>query len=149
MIVIKRTNNQDDDFRQLVAQLDAYLAKTDGDEHGFYNQYNGLDGIKCAVVAYIDGTPVGCGAFKQYNKSTVEVKRMYSAPDRRGQGIGRKILQELEDWAAKLGYERVVLETGKRQTEAVRFYPSLGYTAIENYGQYQGMDNSLCFSKQL
>ena len=149
MIELRRTDNTNLDFRNLVRELDAYLTVTDQEEHAFYDQYNGLEGINHVVVAYKNGTAVACGAFKKYADTTVEVKRMYTAPVARGRGLAGSVLRELETWAAELGYTRAVLETGKRQVAAMAFYPRLGYSVIESYGPYLGMDNSVCFGKGL
>src|SRR3954464_8084420 len=96
---LKRTSSDDSDFRNLVRLLDAELAIRDGSEHTFYAQFNKLDAIKHAVVYYNDDVVVGCGAFKEYDKSTVEIKRMFVHPDFRGKGIGAVVLTELEHWA--------------------------------------------------
>jgi putative acetyltransferase len=56
---------------------------------------------------------------------------------------------ELEAWAAELSYEKCVLETGKKQVEAIGLYQKNGYQKIPNYGQYIGVENSLCFEKKL
>lgn len=144
-----RTNSDNPDFRQLVTLLDAYLAEMDGDEHAFYHQYNHIDTLKQVVVAYADGKPAGCGAIKPFSDAEMEVKRMYVLPEFRGQGIAKGILTELENWAAALGYSSCVLETGKRQVEAVGLYPKCGYEVTPNYGQYIGMDNSVCMKKAL
>ena len=79
----------------------------------------------------------------------MEIKRMYTSPGSRGTGIATKILTELEVWATELSYERCVLETGKRQPEAIRLYTKSGYQQIPNYGQYVGIENSICFEKEL
>lgn len=149
MINIIRTDSNNPDFRSLVKQLDAYLAEKDGDEHSFYDQYNKVDMIKWVVVAYENNVPAGCGAIKEFSDASVEVKRMYTLPELRGKGIASLILKELENWAAELGYGSTILETGKRQTEAVELYTRRGYTTIPNYGQYAGVDNSVCFEKNL
>ena len=86
---------------------------------------------------------------KKFDQKTVEIKRMYVSPEKRGTGIAQKIMQELEDWARELNYEKCILETGKRQVEAVHFYHKCNYKMIENYGQYKGMQNSICFEKYL
>ncbi len=144
---IVRTNSENKDFIKLVKQLDAYLKITDGDEHDFYNQFNNIDVLKHVVVAYENKTPVGCGAIKKLNDSAVEVKRMFVIEKYRNKGIAQKILTELELWAAILDYKKCVLETGKRQKEAVQFYHKCNYKVIPNYGQYKGMKNSICFEK--
>ncbi|PIB35854.1 GNAT family N-acetyltransferase [Reichenbachiella sp. 5M10] len=146
---ILRTNSQNLDFIALVTELDQYLATTDGSEHSFYSQYNQLDEIKEAVLWYEAGKVIGCGAIKPYDAQTVEVKRMYTAPECWGKGIASHLLSELEKWASELGYTRCILETGKRQPEAISLYKKCGYALISNYGQYAGVDNSLCFDKIL
>ena len=149
MLTLKRTDNSSSDFVNLVAELDAYLKVTDGDDHGFYNQYNGLENIHHAVVLYDDENAVGCGAFKQFDEQSVEVKRMYVKPSHRGTGAASQILESLELWAKEEGNKRCILETGERQVEAVKFYHKSGYKRIPNYGQYAGVENSNCFEKQL
>lgn len=147
MITAIRTNATDPDFRSLVATLDHYLAVMDGDEHSYYAQYNKLDNIPHTVVVYDGDKPVGCGAIKEYSKDAVEVKRMFVHPDHRRQGIAKRILDELEQWAKELGYNGCILETGKGQHEAVALYLGYGYKQIPNYGQYEKMDNSICMMK--
>ncbi|PWH83014.1 GNAT family N-acetyltransferase [Algibacter marinivivus] len=149
MIKLVRTNSEHKDFINLVDELNAYLKIVDGDEHAFYNQYNNIDVLKHVVIAYKNDYPVGCGAFKTYDENTIEVKRMFTKVDARGYGVATKILLELEKWSAELSYKICVLETGKRQEEAVSFYKKMNYSIIPNYGQYKNIANSLCFKKNL
>lgn len=149
MITFVKTDSENPDFVSLVRLLDADLAKRDGDEHGFYAQYNKIAMIKHAIVAHENGVPVACGAIKEVAPGVMEVKRMYTLPGSRGKGIAGKVLSELEKWAAESGYIKCVLETGKRQPEAIRLYEKSGYKNIPNYGQYIGVDNSVCFEKEL
>ncbi|MEO0473163.1 MAG: GNAT family N-acetyltransferase [Bacteroidota bacterium] len=149
MLSFLRTDANHTDFKALVAKLDAYLAIQDGDEHSFYDQYNQIHDIKYAIVGFQLGQAVACGAIKAFSDTQVEVKRMYVSPEVRGQGIASALLMQLENWAAELGYKSCVLETGKRQPEAVALYHKNGYRRIPNYGQYAQMDNSLCFEKLL
>lgn len=145
--VIKRTNEEDADFLSLVKLLDVELAERDGDEHGFYAQFNKPVGLSGVVVAYRDDESVGCGAFKKYDENSVEIKRMYVRPDRRGLRIAAEVLGELEVWANELGFSEYVLETGFKQPEAIALYKRSGYKVIPNYGQYIGVDNSVCMRK--
>ena len=127
MIKIVKTNSENSHFIGLVNQLDVYLKVIDGDEHDFYSQFNAIDSLKHTVVAYLNDTPISCGAFKEFNKNSVEIKRMFTHPDARGEGIASKVLQALEHWAKELGYTTCVLETGIRQEEAVQFYKKSNY----------------------
>ena len=147
--IVIRTNSENKDFVNLVKQLDAYLKITDGDEHDFYNQFNNIDVLQHVVVLYENDEAVGCGAIKKFDNASMEIKRMFVKDDKRGKGFAQKIIEELEVWSKELEYKRCVLETGKRQKEAVRFYYKCNYNVISNYGQYIGMENSVCFEKQL
>ncbi|HET9911966.1 MAG TPA: GNAT family N-acetyltransferase [Anaerolineales bacterium] len=149
MIRIIRTNSDNHDFVQLVKHLDADLAERDGEDHSFYAQFNKIDKIKYVVVAYENDQPVGCGAIKEYAPDTMEIKRMYTSPESRGKGIASKVLRELEAWAAELSYEKCILETGKKQPEAIGLYKKNGYKIIPNYGQYAEIENSICFEKPI
>jgi GNAT superfamily N-acetyltransferase len=145
----RRTDFGDPDFRTLVAALDRELAARDGADHGFYDQFNGIEGLDRVVVACSGGVPVGCGALKPFAPGAFEVKRMFVAPAFRGRGVAGAILRELEAWAVESGAGRCVLETGKRQPEAIAFYRKSGYQQVANYGPYRGIENSLCFEKRL
>jgi len=149
VLTLTRTDSDNSDFIQLVRLLDADLATRDGNEHPFYAQFNKIDKIRHVVVAFENNLPVGCGAIKSYDLQTMEVKRMYTLPEHRGKGIAKNILKELEKWAAELSCNKCILETGKRQPEAIELYQRSGYTIIPNYGQYAAIENSVCFEKQL
>lgn len=128
--------------------LDEYLAYTDGEDHAFYDQFNKIDMLQQCVVLYEGENAVGCGAIKPYDKISAEVKRMFVIPECRGKGYASKLLTELENWAKELGFESVILETGIRQTEAIKLYEKT-YERMENYGQYRGVESSVCFKKVL
>jgi GNAT superfamily N-acetyltransferase len=149
MLTLIRTNSDHPDFINLVKDLDAYLKIVDGDDHEFYNQFNNIDVLKHTVIAYLDNQPVGCGAFKPFNNSSVEIKRMYTSPIARNKGIASAILKDIEDWAKELNIKSTLLETGLKQTEAVKFYKKNNYKIIPNFGQYAGVENSVCFLKEL
>ena len=149
MITITRTNAANPDFISLVKLLDEDLAIRDGDEHAFYDQYNKLENINHVVLAYNNNEAVSCGAFKELEPGIIEIKRMFTAVQARGKGIASKVLKELEIWATELSYTAAILETGKKQPEAIALYKKNGYYIIPNYGPYAGMENSVCFKKKL
>ena len=144
-----RTTSEHPDFKMLVRLLDQDLALRDGDEHGFYHQFNSIEGLKHCIVLHEDSNAIGCGAFKAHHSTTAEVKRRYVLETQRGRGLATKILTNLESWSKEIGYERCVLETGIRQPEAIALYEKNGYKRIPNYGQYIGVENSVCFEKLL
>ena len=147
--VFVRTTGENTDFRKMVNALDNDLYLRNGDTQKQYEQYNQIDKITHAVVIYSDGLPVGCGCFKQFNSRNVEMKRMFVLQEMRGKKLGSQMLQELETWAVEEGYHAAVLETGVRQVEAQRLYTAAGYQLTENYGQYLGMPDSICYLKEL
>lgn len=144
-----RTNPSHPAYEILIPELDAELAVRDGDDHDFYHQFNHSDTIKHVIIALDGEIPVGCGAIKEFEEFTVEIKRMFTRPAYRGKGIASLLLNELESWAAELGYTRCILETGVNQPEAISLYQKLDYQRIPNYAQYAGVEASLCFEKRL
>lgn len=149
MIKILRTDSANQNFTDLVKLLDKELQNRDGAEHTFYAQYNKIDKLKNVVVAFYNEIAVGCGAIKEYDTGTIEVKRMFVKDEYRSKGIATKILIELELWAGELGCNKCILETGLAQPEAIRLYSKNSYKIIPNYGQYAGVVNSVCMEKVL
>lgn len=148
-MTIKRTDSSNKDFQNLVQLLDADLAIRNGEDHAFYDQFNKTDAIKNCIVIYVDEIPAACGAFKKFDEETVEIKRMYTNPDFRKKGLATTIVKELEIWAKELNYTKALLESSLEQNEALSVYEKSGYTRIPNYGQYIGMDKSVCYEKVL
>lgn len=98
----------------------------------------------------MDGEPVGCGGVcVEDGAGPAEVRRMYVVPVARGLGISRRILSALEQEARELGRERLRLETGIDQPEAIGLYESSGFERIPNFGPYVGEARSVCFEKLL
>ena len=149
MVICFRTDSGNEDFRKLVNELDADLRIRDGEDYAFFAQFNKLDAIKQVVVAYDNETPVGCGAIKAYSPDTMEVKRMYVPSNKRGQGIASTILKELEQWTVESGCTKCRLETGVKQPEAIGLYKKSCYKRIPNFGQYENVESSVCFEKEL
>lgn len=116
-------------FRELEARFEAGFdpaRNPAGEEemtppHGFF------------VVARRDGHPVGCGALIRLGEGVGEVKRMWTAPAARGQGVARRVLQKLEQLALEAGLERVRLDTNRALVEAIAFYRRAGYREIPRY----------------
>lgn len=148
MYSIIKTHSGNKDFQKLVVQLDEVLAITDGDAHEFYHQYNSIDAIKHMIVVYQDEIPVGCGAMRQYDEETMEIKRMFVEPKYSNKGLGSAIVNALLFWAKELNFKRCILETGTKQHSAIRLYEKNNFTRIQNYGQYKDAVNSICFAKK-
>jgi DNA-binding MarR family transcriptional regulator/GNAT superfamily N-acetyltransferase len=85
------------------------------------------------LVARLRDQPVGCGALKLRRGAPAEIKRMWVAPTARGLGVGRRILNELEQQARDRGVDLVHLETNKTLREATSLYRSAGYVEVEPF----------------
>jgi GNAT superfamily N-acetyltransferase len=149
MIAVLRTTSNHEDFQKMVVQLDAYLQVVDGDDHEFYSQFNKSNLLKNAIVAYENNLPVGIGAYKEIDTKTIEIKRMFTLPEHRGKGIAKAILAALENWALEENYSIALLETGVTMKNAIHLYQKMEYKITDNYGQYIGVENSICMKKEL
>ncbi|WP_192497066.1 ABC transporter permease subunit [Gulosibacter chungangensis] len=88
-------------------------------------------------VLLLDGEiALAAGAGKRLDDDTIEFKKIWTNPERRGEGLGSRLLAALEDAARELGYRKVFLTTGPRQPEADRLYERNGYTAHFTPGAY-------------
>ena len=148
-IKLLRTTSENANFRKMVNALDEDLIVRNGETQKLYHQYNKIDHINHAVVVYAENQPIGCGCFKRFDDETVEMKRMFILSEMRNKHLAGQLLQELETWAIEEGFTKAVLETGVRQVEAIRLYTRSGYQLTENYGQYIGMEDSICYCKLL
>jgi ribosomal protein S18 acetylase RimI-like enzyme len=95
-----------------------------------------------------DGTIVGCVAWRSHDRDA-ELKRMFTITEARGRGIGRQLLAAVEASARAAGRERMILETGDKQPEAIALYEKYGYERIEDFGYYAGDEGVLCYAKKL
>ena len=103
--------------------------------------------IAVFLVAFDDDVAVGCGGLRTLDGSHGEIKRMYVVPERRGTGVSTALLSALEGEARGRGWDRVVLETGDQQPEAMRLYEREGYTRVPNFGYYADSALSICYEK--
>ena len=101
------------------------------------------------IVARLDGQPAGCGALRPLERGVGEIKRMYTTPWARGNGVALAVLAALEEQARRRGYSTLRLETGDRQLAALRLYERAGYQPIPCYGRYAERSWSRCFEKNI
>lgn len=101
------------------------------------------------IVAYRNDKPVGCGALREVDRITAEVRRMYVLPEHRGSGVGRAMLTCLEAEARRLGYQRLRLETGNRQYAAIALYEAFGFRRSPAFGRHSDDPTSVCFELPL
>ncbi|HWT27149.1 MAG TPA: GNAT family N-acetyltransferase, partial [Mobilitalea sp.] len=106
------TGNLNTDFKELITLLDEDLTERNGEIQKFFNPLNNTDHIQAAVVLYHEDIPVACGAYKIYNDTSVEMKRIYVKKDQRRNGFAKQVLNKLEELAKSDGYSYAILETG-------------------------------------
>jgi DNA-binding MarR family transcriptional regulator/GNAT superfamily N-acetyltransferase len=99
------------------------------------------------VVARLEGCPVGCGALKRTKKTNGEIKRMWTAPSARGQGVARRVLQTLEAIARDVGLKQLRLETNRTLKEAQALYRQEGYQEVAPFNDEPYADH--WFEKKL
>lgn len=144
------TTGTDIRFVALCSELDADLNKQNGEAfQEIYNQYNTLEKIHDVVLALQNDTPVACAAIKEYAPGTAEIKRVFTKPVCRGQGVAAAVIAALEQRAKQQGYTRLILETGITMFPAQRLYQRLGFRQIPNYGEYAGLPGSYCMEKAI
>lgn len=148
MQTLTRTTSQNPHFQNLTRLFDEYLIDIDGDEKDFFAQYNQIY-IDNVIICYENEEPVGCGAFKKSETQVAEIKRMFVPIAHRGKGIAGKILSELELWARELNHTSCILETSFKLESAIALYKKSGFEITENYGQYIGVESSVCMKKIL
>jgi GNAT superfamily N-acetyltransferase len=119
------------------------------EDQATYDQYNKVPDIKTAAIISLNSEPVACGCFKEFDKDTIEIKRMYVNKQHRGKGLSKEVLKQLEAWAIETGYCFAVLETSIHFDTAKALYASNGYTIISNYPPYVGLKESVCMRKAI
>ena len=147
-MILKRTTSQNTDFQKLTALFDEYLIEIDGDEKDFFAQFNQIY-IDNVILCYENEIAVGCGAFKKSESQVAEIKRMFVSVEHRGKGIAFKVLTELEIWAKEINHTSCILETSFKLENAIALYKKSGYVITENFGQYIGVESSVCMKKIL
>ena len=156
-IVIRPERPDHPQVRSLLEQLDAYLGTLyRPDENHILDEQALLAAEVSFIVAERAGRIVGCGAVRRMpgdadsgQQPYGEIKRMMVEPAQRGRGVGVQLLRALELALREHRVERVLLETGALQHEAVRLYERCGYQRRPAFGGYPDNGLSLFFEKAL
>ena len=103
------------------------------------------------AVVYSERRPVGCGGYRWFGRSrkTVEIKKVYLIPAVRGYGAGRALLSWLEGHAVVAGARRAILETGVRNTAALRLFTAAGYQPADSYVAGRDPEINRAFTRSL
>jgi GNAT superfamily N-acetyltransferase len=100
------------------------------------------------LVGYLADAGVACGGWRSHG-TDAELKRMYVRSDARRAGLARQLLAELERTAAAAGHQRMILETGSKQPEAVALYRAAGYRTVSPFGHYANAPQAIHLAKPL
>ena len=153
-LTIERVSVATDEIRQLVAELDRALTGPYLPEQHHYLPFERLfDRNVRFFAARVDGVAVGCGGVGFYD-GFAEVKRMFTQPTVRRQGVATTLLQHLEGEAKRAGYSVLRLETGMYQAEAIEFYLRAGFERCDAFGEYvsmsrQAIETSVFYEKSI
>ena len=101
------------------------------------------------LIGLVNDQPVTGGAFRRFDESTAELKRIWTHSRHRRRGHAKALLAELEAQIACRGYRTVYLTTGDRQPEAEALYLSAGYVRLDEPLPAEGEVYPLAFSKTL
>jgi GNAT superfamily N-acetyltransferase len=96
--------------------------------HKVYNPPTG-----CIILAKENEQVIGCIALKPIGEGVCEMKRLYVRPSARGKALGKKLVEELIDFAKKAGYNTMKLDTISSLKEAINLYQSKGFVKTEAY----------------
>jgi GNAT superfamily N-acetyltransferase len=151
-VVVLRAELSSPEAQTLIGALNAELLARypePGSTHFTLTEEQVTPGRGGFFIAWVDGTPRGCGAYRIEGGATAEIKRMYVSPEARGLKLGAAILDTLE-WAAICGgATQLALETGVRQHEALGLYARAGFTSVPCWGDYALAPTSLCLGKRV
>ena len=148
-IKIIRTDTLNLKVKELIKALDKELRGYYGDIQDSYTPHNDVSKGFPTILIEQAGKPIGCGAFKPYDKTSAELKRVFLKKEARGKGLSKLMVKALEDWMLERNLSIARLETGGKQLEALGLYQKLGYKVIPKYGVYVDMPNSICMKKDL
>ncbi|MEW5809594.1 MAG: GNAT family N-acetyltransferase [Actinomycetota bacterium] len=101
------------------------------------------------LIGLLDGRPVTGGAFRRFDDTTAELKRIWTDSRHRRRGHGKALVAQLESMIAARGYTRIYLTTGDRQPEAEALYHSMGYTRLDEPLPNEGESYAVAFLKAL
>jgi putative acetyltransferase len=138
------------DVRRIIAESGAYLQALYPSESNHVVDVDALAAPDAVVlVARRNGELLGSIAFRVIAPGHAEIKRMFVRAEARGNGVGRRLLEALEDAARQRNVERISLETGIRQPEAIGLYRASGHRDCPPFGTYRTDPLSLFMTKRL
>jgi putative acetyltransferase len=152
VLAIQRENLTSTAGAALIAALNAELSGRYPEVDANHFRLDGEEVVEdrgAFLVAYSANRPIGCGAIRLLDEGMAEIKRMYVVPQARGTGTAYMLLDALQAETRRLGATRIVLETGRRQPEALSLYLRAGFVRVPQYGEYLGSPLSVCMARLL
>jgi putative acetyltransferase len=138
------------DVRRMIAESDAYMQALYPSESNHLVDADALAASDTVfLVARRNGELLGSVAFRVITPGHAEMKRMFVRAEARGSGLGRRLLEALEDAACQKHISRISLETGIKQAEAIGLYRASGYRECPPFGTYTPDPLSLFMTKRL
>ncbi len=143
------TDGSNPDFVAFSACMEEYYNQMVGGaaNRKSFIPYNALTEIHDVLLVYSQEKPVACAAFKAYDTTTIEIKRVWVSEAYRRQNIAKNMMALLEKCAQQKGYTTAILQTRAACTAAVALYLSIGYQKIDNYPPYDHMPQAVCYKK--
>ena len=150
MLSIAQETPHQDEVLRLLRQSDAYSASLYPPESRHPIAVDALAAPEVRFfVARLDGQAVGCGALVLGASGQAELKRMFVDPVARGRGVGRAILQTIEETARRERVRLIQLETGVSNREALGLYRRCGYGERGPFATYAPDPLSVFLEKHL
>ncbi len=140
---IKPADLKDPELLKLFSRHDAHMMDFLGEHRKYYTPYSEAEHIGRAWIAYIDGIPAGCAAYRDRQGGVCELKRVFVRPEYRGRGISKELVRAVEGYAREQGRHTVALDTNSALEPAVTLYKHMGYRVTFSEGRYIQMEKKL------
>ena len=149
-MIVKEADINSKDANKLIEALSLELENLTGNSgKGSFNKEEMSGKGASFAICYVNEEAVGCGAIRPLEKKCAEIKRVYTKKAHRKSGVGKALLDFLENKARTFGYDEIKLETRRINEKAVRFYQGNGYKECLPYGKYIGRSEAICMTKAL
>ena len=136
-------NVTDKSVLSIFSEHDDFMLDFLGDDKCFYTRYSENENIENVWVAYADGLPIGCIAYRKKANGIGEVKRLYIKNEYRGRGISKELLKTIEHYAKEQGCNTLFLDTRIMLEPAVSIYRSYGFDIVFQQGLYIQMEKKI------
>lgn len=141
-MVIKR-NCSDEQVLRLFSEHDDFMIDFLGEDKRYYTRYTDGENLEAVWVAYQDGEPAGCAAYRRKDEDTGEIKRLFVREEYRGRGLARALFAAVKSHAKAEGCRKLFLDTRITLEPAVTMYRNLGFQVVFQQGLYIQMEMTI------